>query len=141
MQHKMVDMVITGADRVAKNGDSANKIGTYLKALAAKDNEIPFYIALPASTFDFEISDGIKDIPIEIRDDEEMKFMQGINKKGEVEEFQIIQSNSPVINYGFDVTPARLVSALITNEGVCKADTDAIYQTFIQKDKSYKTKE
>ncbi len=130
MQNGMVDMVITGADRVARNGDSANKIGTYLKALSAKDNGIPFYIALPASTFDFEILDGVKEIPIEIRSEDEVKYMRGINRDGELEEFQIVQSKSPAINYGFDVTPARLITALITERGVCEANTEAISEMF-----------
>jgi len=130
MQHGMVDMVITGADRVARNGDSANKIGTYLKALSAKDNNIPFYIALPASTFDFDILDGLKDIPIEIRSESEVKFIRGIDNSGEIKEIQIVPTSSGAINYGFDVTPARLITALITERGVCRADTEAISQMF-----------
>ncbi len=130
MQNGMVDMVITGADRVARNGDSANKIGTYLKALSAKDNNIPFYIALPSSTFDFDTLDGVREIPIEIRSEEEIKFMRGINKNGELEEFQIVQTKSPALNYGFDVTPARLITALITERGVCEASTKAINEMF-----------
>jgi len=126
MQNKQVDMVITGADRVAKNGDAANKIGTYLKALAAKDNQIPFYIALPSSTFDFKIIDGVKEIPIEIRDEKEVKFIRGINKKGKIKNIQIVPTPSPAINYGFDVTPARLITGLITERGVCEASLSAI---------------
>jgi len=130
MQNHMVDMVITGADRVARNGDSANKIGTYLKALSAKDNDIPFYIALPASTFDFDTLDGVRDIPIEIRSENEVKRMRGLNKDGELEEFQIIPSQFPALNYGFDVTPARLITGLLTERGLCDANVDAISEMF-----------
>ena len=130
MQHQMVDMVITGADRVAKSGDTANKIGTYLKALSAYDNDIPFYVALPASTFDFEIDDGIYQIPIEIRSADEVKFIRGIDKEGQPQEIQIVQESSPAINYGFDVTPARLITALITERGVCSATTRGISEMF-----------
>ena len=121
MQQGMVDVCITGADRVARNGDVANKIGTYLKALSAKDNDIPFFVALPTSTFDFEIYDGVKDIPIETRSEDEVKKIRGINSKGELEEVQIVQSISPAVNYGFDITPARLVTGLITERGITKA--------------------
>jgi len=130
MQNHQVDMVITGADRVARNGDSANKIGTYLKALAAKDNNIPFYIALPASTFDFETLNGVEDIPIEIRSERELKFMRGLDKEGNIQEFQIIQSESTALNYGFDVTPARLITGLLTERGLCEANTQAITAMF-----------
>ena len=130
MQHNMVDMVITGADRVAKSGDTANKIGTYLKALAAHDNEIPFYIALPASTFDFTIDDGIYQIPIEIRSADEVKYIRGLDKHGKLQEVQIVQDGSPAVNYGFDVTPARLITALITERGVCTANMEGISRMF-----------
>ena len=130
MQHHQVDMVITGADRVAKNGDSANKIGTYLKALSAKDNNIPFYIALPASTFDFEILDGVKEIPIEMRSEHEVKFMRGLNEQGKIETFQIVHSESSALNYGFDVTPARLITGLLTERGLCDANQEAICTMF-----------
>ena len=130
MQHHQVDMVITGADRVAKNGDSANKIGTYLKALSAKDNNIPFYIALPASTFDFKILDGVKEIPIEMRSEHEVKFMRGLNEEGKIETFQIIHSESSALNYGFDVTPARLITGLLTERGLCDANQEAICTMF-----------
>ena len=118
MQHDMVDMVITGADRVSANGDVANKIGTYLKALAANDNDVPFYVAIPISTFDWEIEDGVKDIPIELRSEDEVKYMRGVDKEGNVTEVLITPKDSPAINYGFDVTPARLITGLITNKGV-----------------------
>ncbi len=130
MQSGMVDMVITGADRVSANGDVANKIGTYLKALAAKDNGVPFYVAIPASTFDFEIKDGVKEIPIELRSEDEVKYMRGVDEDGKVREVLITPKDSPAINYGFDVSPARLVTGLITNKGVCEADFDKIQEKF-----------
>ncbi len=130
MQHDMVDMVITGADRVSANGDVANKIGTYLKALAANDNGVPFYVAIPASTFDFEIRDGVKDIPIELRSEDEVRYMRGVDKNGEVQEVLITPKDSPAINYGFDVTPARLITGLITNKGVCEANYKKIIERF-----------
>lgn len=130
MQHGMVDMVVTGADRVARSGDSANKIGTYLKALAAHDNGVPFYIALPASTFDFEVIDGVAEIPIEIRDEDEVKIMRGIDKDGNATELQIVQSASPALNYGFDVTPARMITGLITERGVCNPDIKSVEEMF-----------
>jgi len=131
MQQGMVDMVITGADRVARNGDSANKIGTYLKALSAKDNNIPFYIALPSSSFDFKILNGVEEIPIEVRGEDEVKFMRGIDSSGEVKEFRIMQDSSLALNYGFDVTPARLITGLITERGDCKANIDSIENMFM----------
>lgn len=130
MQIGEVDMVITGADRVSANGDVANKIGTYLKALAAKDNNVPFYVAIPASTFDFDIKDGIREIPIELRSEDEVKYMRGVDKDGEVKEVLITPKNSPAINYGFDVTPARLITGLITDKGICEADFDKIKEKF-----------
>jgi len=130
MQIGEVDMVITGADRVSANGDVANKIGTYLKALAAFDNAIPFYVAIPASTFDFDIKDGIKEIPIELRSEDEVKYMRGVDSEGKVREVLITPKDSPAINYGFDVTPARLITGLITNKGVCEADFDKIQEKF-----------
>jgi len=129
MQHGLVDMVITGADRVTRNGDAANKIGTYLKALAAKDNGIPFYVALPSSTFDWRISDGIKEIRIEQRGDDEVKYISGWCDN-EIKKVLITPSNSPASNYGFDVTPARLITGLITERGICKASEDDILNIF-----------
>jgi methylthioribose-1-phosphate isomerase len=102
-----------------------NKIGTYLKALAARDNNIPFYVALPSSSIDFELSDGIKEIPIEQRDADEVRFAYG--KDGKT---QLVPNISPVANYGFDVTPARLVSGLITELGICDANEEAIKKMF-----------
>lgn len=130
MQNGMVDMVIVGADRVSANGDVANKIGTYLKALAAHDNNVPFYVAIPASTFDLDIRDGLKEIPIELRSEDEVKYMRGLNKDGELTEVLITPKDSPAINYAFDVTPARLITGIITNKGVCKADFDEIQKKF-----------
>lgn len=129
MQHGMVDLVITGADRVTRAGDAANKIGTYLKALAAKDNSIPFYIALPSSTFDWKIRDGIKEIEIEERNANEVKYMSGYCD-GELKTVLVTPLNSPAANYGFDVTPARLISGLITERGICPANEQAILTLF-----------
>jgi len=129
MQHQMVDMVIVGSDRTTLNGDVANKIGTYLKALAAADNEVPFYAALPSTTIDWSLNDGVAEIPIEQRDGREVLMMEGL-LDGQVHEFRIIPENSPVANYGFDVTPARLVTGLITERGVCKATREGILELF-----------
>lgn len=126
MQHGLVDLVITGADRVTRSGDAANKIGTYLKALAARDNGIPFYVALPSSTLDWELTDGVRGIPIEQRGTEEVTHMEGVTTDGKVETLRILPADSPAVNYGFDVTPARLITALITERGVCPAEESAI---------------
>jgi methylthioribose-1-phosphate isomerase len=128
MQHGMVDMVITGADRVTRNGDAANKIGTYLKALAAKDNEIPFYVALPSSTFDWNIYNG-DEIEIEERSSDEVKYMYGLCE-GEIKKVLVTPADSPAGNYGFDVTPARLITGLITERGICKPDEASILKLF-----------
>lgn len=131
MQHGMVDMVIVGADRVTRAGDAANKIGTYLKALAARDNGIPFYVALPSSTFDWEISDGVKDIPIEERNPREVTHITGLDEKtGNVTEVRLTPEGARARNFGFDVTPARLVTGLITERGVCSAEEGAILDLF-----------
>ena len=132
MQHGMVDMVITGTDRTTKKGDVANKIGTYLKALAAKDNNIPFYVALPSSTIDWEISDGLKEIEIEERNPNEVKYIFGKGKNG-FEEVLICPEKTPAVNYGFDVTPARLISGLITERGICKASEDGLLNLFSER--------
>ncbi len=125
MQHGMVDMVITGTDRTTYTGDVANKIGTYLKALAAKDNGVPFYVALPSSTFDWECRDGVAGIPIEERDAGEVAVMEGMGEAG-VSSVRLMREESPVANYAFDVTPARLVTGLITERGVCAASEKGI---------------
>lgn len=152
MQHGMVDMVIVGTDRTTYTGDVANKIGTYLKALAAKDNDIPFYVALPSTTFDWTLRNGF-DIPIEERDPDEVRYVQGADDSGILKargenaasgEIKYIHGNervtirnvlvppadSPAANYAFDVTPARLVTAFITERGVCKASEDDIKRLF-----------
>jgi methylthioribose-1-phosphate isomerase len=129
MQHGMVDMVITGADRVTRAGDAANKIGTYLKALAAKDNDIPFYVALPSSTFDWNIRDGIREIPIEQRDAEEVKYMTGLCGN-EIKKILITPTQSNAANFGFDVTPARLITGFITERGICNANEASIINLF-----------
>lgn len=126
MQKGMVDMCITGADRVSGCGDVANKIGTYLKALAAKDNGVPFYVALPASTFDMNICDGVKEIEIEERSQDEVRTIMGADAKGDIQTVRLVPKDSPALNYGFDVTPARLVSGLITEKGVCEANKESI---------------
>jgi len=125
MQNGLIDVMITGTDRTTYTGDVANKIGTYLKALAAKDNEIPFYVALPSSTFDWEIRDGLQEIPIEQRDATEVKYVQGLHD-GEIKSVLIAPEESPAANYAFDVTPARLITGLITERGVCDASEDGI---------------
>lgn len=132
MQHQMVDLVIVGSDRTTLNGDVANKIGTYLKALAAADNGVPFYAALPSTTIDWSLNDGVAEIPIEQRDGGEVSTMEGI-WENQVHEFRIIPEKSPVANYGFDVTPARLVTGLITERGVCKATREGILELFPEK--------
>lgn len=136
MQHGMVDMVITGTDRTTSTGDVANKIGTYLKALAAKDNDIPFYVALPSSTFDWEIRDGIRDIPIEERNGDEVRYIQGLHA-GEITTVLLTPEESRAANYAFDVTPARLVSALITERGICSASEDGILSLYPEKRKIF----
>ncbi|MFK7935889.1 MAG: S-methyl-5-thioribose-1-phosphate isomerase [Saprospiraceae bacterium] len=130
MQHGMVDLCIVGSDRTTRCGDVANKIGTYLKALAAKDNNVPFYVALPSSTFDFTLRDGIKEIPIETRGSEEVKYMQGLTEEGTLTKVLITPAESPALNYGFDVTPAHLVTGLITERGICQASEAAISEMF-----------
>jgi methylthioribose-1-phosphate isomerase len=132
MQHGMVDLVITGTDRVTANGDVANKIGTYLKALAAHDNGVPFYVALPSPTIDFSLRDG-RQIPIEQRGANEVATMTGRTDDGRIETVRVVPDGSPVANYGFDVTPARLVSGLITERGVLRADRETLAQAFSER--------
>jgi len=129
MQHGMVDLVIVGTDRVTANGDVCNKIGTYLKALAAHDNGVPFYVALPSPTIDFSISDG-RQIPIEQRAADEVSTTTGRTADGRIETVRVVPEGSPVANYAFDVTPARLVSGLITERGVLRADREALATAF-----------
>lgn len=126
LQRGLVDLVIVGADRVTAHGDVANKIGTYLKALAAKAHDVPFYVALPVSTIDWTISDGIRDIPIEQRSAREVTHMPGLNAEGVREEVLITPAGTQARNDGFDVTPAALVTALITEHGACEASAEAL---------------
>ncbi len=121
MQHGQVDMCITGTDRTARNGDVCNKIGTYLKALAAYDNNVPFYVALPGPTIDWQMNDGVHGIPIEQRDAREVTHVAGKSTAGGVESVQITPDGVSACNYAFDVTPARLVTGLFTERGVCDA--------------------
>ncbi len=129
MQHGMVDMVLVGTDRTTYTGDAANKIGTYLKALAARDNNIPFFVALPSSTFDWTIRDGVAGIPIEERDPCEVKYVSGL-AGDQLQTVLIPPENSPAANFAFDVTPARLVSGFITERGVCEASEKGIKGLF-----------
>lgn len=135
MQRGMVDLVITGTDRTTHTGDVANKIGTYLKALAASDNGVPFYVALPSSTIDWETRDGVADIVIEKRGSEEVAMVSGVTDEMIYEETDvwIVAPGSPVANYAFDVTPSRLVSGLITERGICEARETAIRALFPEK--------
>lgn len=131
MQHGLVDMVITGSDRTTYTGDVGNKIGTYLKALAAKDNKVPFYAALPSSTFDWEQRDGLQ-ITIEQRDASEVRYITGLHD-GELKTVLLTPENSPAANYAFDVTPARLVTGLITERGICDASEEGILSLYPEK--------
>jgi methylthioribose-1-phosphate isomerase len=130
MQHGEVDIAIVGTDRVTAQGDVCNKIGTYLKALAARDNGVPFYVALPSPTIDFTVSDGVKEIPIEQRGAEEVTTMTGKTADGRIESVRIVPDGSQVANYGFDVTPARLVTGLITERGVIAATREGLAKAF-----------
>ena len=129
MQHGLVDIVLTGSDRVTRNGDVANKIGTYLKALAASDNAIPFHVALPSSTIDWSSSDGPGDTPIEERDPREVTHVEGLTESG-VQEVQVTPMGTPARNHAFDVTPARLVTGLVTERGRCPATAEGIASLF-----------
>src|SRR6202045_4119200 len=133
MQHGMVDLVIVGTDRVTANGDVCNKIGTYLKALAARDNNVPFYVALPSPTIDFTVADGVAEIPIEERSADEVATMTGRAADGRIETVRIVPDGSAVANYGFDVTPARLVTGLITERGVIGASRTALAGAFAER--------
>src|ERR1700722_19131560 len=130
MQHGMVDLVIVGADRVTASGDVGNKIGTYLKALAAHDNGVPFYVALPSPTIDFRIDDGVGQIPIEQRSADEVTMITGRTADGRMETVRVVPEGSAVANYSFDVTPARLVTGLITERGVLRPDRVALSGAF-----------
>jgi methylthioribose-1-phosphate isomerase len=130
MQHGLVDLCIVGTDRTTAQGDVCNKIGTYLKALAARDNGVPFYVALPTSTIDWSIRDGLREIPIEERSASEVTHLRGKTAEGAYAEIQVTPDGSPACNYGFDVTPARLVTALITEKGVCAASEEGLKKLF-----------
>jgi methylthioribose-1-phosphate isomerase len=130
MQHGLVDLVIVGADRVTALGDVCNKIGTYLKALAAHDNAVPFYVALPSPTIDVAVRDGRKEIPIEQRAGDEVACISGKTADGRIETVQLIPDGTDVANYAFDVTPARLVTGLITERGVIAASGEALSAAF-----------
>jgi methylthioribose-1-phosphate isomerase len=130
MQHGRVDLVIVGTDRTTHTGDVANKIGTYLKALAAKDNGVPFYVALPSSTFDWTLRDGLSEIPIEERDPDEVRYIPGAERS---RNHLLMPETSPAANFAFDVTPARLVTGFITERGVCEANEKGIRRLFPEK--------
>ena len=130
MQHGKVDLCIVGTDRTTRRGDVCNKIGTYLKALAAHDNGVPFYVALPSSTIDWRMSDGVAEIPIEERAPREVTHMSGMTDAGAIETIRVTPLGSPVANYAFDVTPARLVTGLITESGVCPATEEGLLGLF-----------
>jgi methylthioribose-1-phosphate isomerase len=133
MQHGMVDMVIVGTDRVTADGDVCNKIGTYLKALAAQDNGVPFYVGLPSPTIDFSVSDGLAEIPIEQRSADEVATVTGRTIDGRVETVRIVPEGSAVANYGFDVTPARLVTGLVTERGIIAPSREALARAFAER--------
>jgi len=129
MQRGDVDMCIVGSDRTLSNGDVCNKIGTYLKALAAHDNNVPFYVALPSSTIDWNIKDS-KDIPIEERNSEELSYVEGIDENNEIKKVLIYPNKSKAMNLAFDVTPAKYVSGLITERGISEASSDGLSKLF-----------
>jgi len=126
MQNKKIDICITGTDRTASNGDVCNKIGTYLKALAAYDNKIPFYVSAPISSIDFNIQNGVRDIPIEERDSEEVSHINGLDENNELKKIKIVPEGSSCANYAFDVTPAKFITKLITEKGVIDANYESI---------------
>ena len=133
MQRGMVDLFITGTDRTTARGDVCNKIGTYLKALAAHDNGVPFYVALPHSTIDWEAHDGIAEIPIEERPPEEVTTVTGRTANGAIETVSIAPQGSAARNPAFDVTPARLVTALVTERGVCAASAEGLASLYAER--------
>jgi methylthioribose-1-phosphate isomerase len=132
MQHGQVDMVLVGCDRATRNGDVANKIGTYLKALAAFDNNVPFYAVLPSSSIDFSISDGIKEIVVEERDPVEVTHVNGWSE-GEIRNVRICPEGVKAANYGFDVTPSRLITGFVTEKGICEASAEGLKKLFPEK--------
>jgi methylthioribose-1-phosphate isomerase len=130
LQRGRVDLVITGSDRTTATGDVCNKIGTYPKALAARDNGVPFYVALPSSTIDWSLSDGVAQIPIEERAESELRFVAGLSDTGERTRVAILPAASPARNFAFDVTPARLVTGLVTERGICAASAEGLLSLF-----------
>lgn len=130
MQHGLVDMVIVGTDRTTANGDVCNKIGTYLKALAAHDNGVPFYVGLPSPTIDWRVHDGLKEIPIEERSGDEVSYVWGKTQGGDIAQVRISPEKTPAANPAFDVTPARLVTGLITERGIAKASAEGLATLF-----------
>ncbi|TPL43695.1 S-methyl-5-thioribose-1-phosphate isomerase [Mesorhizobium sp. B2-4-6] len=130
MQHGDIDMVIVGTDRTTANGDVCNKIGTYLKALAAADNDVPFYVALPSPTIDWTVADGLKEIPIEERSGDEVSLVWGKTADGKIAQVRVSPDATPAANPAFDVTPARLVTGLITERGVAKASREGLRAMF-----------
>jgi methylthioribose-1-phosphate isomerase len=129
MQRGLVDLVLVGSDRTTSTGDVCNKIGTYLEALAAHDNQVPFYVALPASSIDWSLQDG-RAIPIEQRATAELTHMTGRTSAGALETVRVVPETSPAANYAFDVTPARLVTGLITERGVCAASSAGLFNLY-----------
>jgi methylthioribose-1-phosphate isomerase len=136
MQHGQVDFVITGTDRTTRRGDVCNKIGTYLKALAAHDNGVPFYVGLPYPTIDWTIEDGVREIPIEERSAREVTHMTGRTEAGDMTTVQIVPDGSPAANPAFDVTPARLVTALVTERGTCEASEAGLLSLYPERAKA-----
>lgn len=132
MQQGLVDLVLVGTDRTTKNGDVANKIGTYLKALAAFDNSIPFFVAAPSTSIDFNMVDAVINMPIETRDQNEVKYVQGF-LDGEIKSVLICPETTPAVNFGFDVTPARLITGLITERGICGPSENELKKLFPEK--------
>jgi methylthioribose-1-phosphate isomerase len=130
MQHGHVDLVLVGTDRTTASGDVCNKIGTYLKALAARDNDVPFYVCLPSPTIDWTVQDGIKEIPIEERSGQEVTHIAGLDGNGQVSTVQIPPTGSPAANPAFDVTPAKYVTGLVTERGICEASADGLEKLF-----------
>ena len=130
MQRKEVDLVIVGSDRTTSSGDVCNKIGTYLKALAAKDCKIPFYVALPVSTIDWELNSGLKEIDIETRSPDEVTYINGLNDSGNVDRLRLIPIGSSSFNPGFDITPAHLVTGLITERGITPATYEGLQKLY-----------
>jgi methylthioribose-1-phosphate isomerase len=137
MQHGKVDLVIVGADRVTRRGDVCNKIGTYLKALAARDNDVPFYAAVPVPTIDWEVEDALKDIPIEERAGDEVRVVRGLDEDGKPASVAIAPQSTPVANPAFDVTPASLVTGIITDRGIVRANEQEILRLFPRRQRSH----